>query len=334
MCFLQYNCACLSFSKHGCIYLQLQCFSAERIFSKASHHVEIKVITQSHCVVWFTHFLHHILDYQTDTTDLSQPSVSISNLVYFKVYENSKFPFFKKKVPRAHLWKLLLTKQTVADKCCFSVIEAQQKMEKSKRQLKVVFPRNESVLIILSSPNGLKGEQQVPKSVAVPEVNRTAAKFNGAKLARSTFIFRLSKAWVCCWDCSLVYQGRNTQQKYSTIQINGQWSCIKASFLSWLIYETFYGIFFLQSAVCIYNTALLPLRNRTLLHLSFNWNQSSKILFIPERASYHFVHMLKYGLYMLCPWWLDDSMMLRQNLIFKANIRDDREGATHALGHL
>lgn len=107
----------------------------------------------------------------------------------------------------------------------------------------------------------------------------------------------------------------------------------QTSFLGWFM-RLFAVFFFLQSAVCIYDAALLPLRNRTLLHLSFNWNQRSKILFIPERASYHFVHMLKYGLYMLCPWWLDDSLMLRQNLIFKANIRDDREGATCASGHL
>lgn len=74
------------------------------------------------------------------------------------------------------------------------MIEVQQKMEKPKRQLKVVFPRNESILIIFSSRNGLKGEQQVPKSVAVPEVNRTAAKFNGAELARVYFDFSAFKS--------------------------------------------------------------------------------------------------------------------------------------------
>lgn len=39
-------------------------------FLVKSHHVEIKV-TQRHCVICLTHFLHHIIDFQTHSTGLS-----------------------------------------------------------------------------------------------------------------------------------------------------------------------------------------------------------------------------------------------------------------------
>lgn len=115
-----------------------------------------------------------------------------------------------------------------------------------------------------------------PQKCHSSEVNRTAAKFNKAELARVYFFSPFKSLSLLLGLFFSVCQSRDKLQKCSTIQINGHWSCIKANFLSCLIYETFLWYYFLQSAVCIYNTALLPLRNGTLLHLSFNWNQSSK----------------------------------------------------------
>lgn len=135
--------------------------------------------------------------------------------------------------------------------------------DKPKSQLKVVFPPNGSVLIICSSRSWLKGERQVSKSVAVPEVNRTAAKFNKAELAR-VYFFPFKSLGLLLGFFFFSLQSRDAQQKCSTIQINGHWSCIKANFLSWLIYETFYGIF--SSACSLYiqhSTAAFQKQNST-----------------------------------------------------------------------
>lgn len=91
-------------------------FSVERTFSNTSHHLEIKVIRQSHCCMFhaFSSSHYRLLNWHccfVDYATLFWHSVCVSNLISCKLYENSKK--INSFLLCTWLLKLLLKKQQV-----------------------------------------------------------------------------------------------------------------------------------------------------------------------------------------------------------------------------
>lgn len=147
-----------------------------------------------------------------------------------------------------------------------------RKDEKPKRPLKVVFPPNESVHYFFIT------ERIERWATSSQKCRSSRGKQNCSQIQWSwinqclLLFFSLQKPESVTGIVLSVCQSRGTQQKCATIQINGQWSCIKANFLwdSWLIYETFYGIFFfrVQSAFTTQHCCLSETELYCICHLT------------------------------------------------------------------
>lgn len=266
--------------------------------SNTSHHWEIKVITQP---LWgmfhafssshyrLLHWSHCFLLYTT----LFWLSACVSNLVSYNVYESSDKmnSFFI--LCLAQYFKLLLknssrpmsnfsdTTQHENQHSCYVCLCVFVCIPESNLKNNLQKPQYESPLkpvkgcfhqmrvssLFFPSPSLLKGEWKVPKSVVAPEVNRVAAKFNTAELARvCLFSFKRFTLLLGLLVFSfLLFQSVGTQthsKNAPQFRLMGVGVASRqTSFVGWFM-RRFMGFFF-YNAVYISNTALLPLRNGT-----------------------------------------------------------------------